>query len=82
MTTIPWFFYMFKIVTAKGRKLRKLGGDLEAQKQNIASSKRVSATRGYATPATRGTSLGPSQWLPWPVFSKNRKQAAFRVLKI
>jgi hypothetical protein len=34
---------------------------------------RVRATRGYATPATRGTSLGPPQRLPWPIFSKNKK---------
>jgi hypothetical protein len=36
------------------------------------SIKRVRATRGYATPATRGTSPRPPWRLPWPVFSKNR----------
>jgi hypothetical protein len=43
---------------------------------------RVRATLGYATPATRGTSPGPSQRLPWPVFSKNMKQGALRVWNI
>jgi hypothetical protein len=39
MTTIPWFFFMFKIVMDRGRILKKLGGDLEAQKQNVVPSK-------------------------------------------
>jgi hypothetical protein len=30
---------MFKVVMAKGRRLKKVGGDLEAQKQSVASSK-------------------------------------------
>jgi len=38
-----------------------------------ALQKRVRATHGYAIPATRGTSPGPPQRLPSPVFSKNRK---------
>jgi hypothetical protein len=28
---------MFKVIMAKGRKLKKLGGDLEAKKQNVDS---------------------------------------------
>jgi hypothetical protein len=32
MTTIPWFLLMFRVVMAKGRRLKKLGGDLEVQK--------------------------------------------------
>ncbi len=48
----------------------------------IAYILRVRATCGYVTPATRGTSPGPSQWLPWPVFSKNRKQVVLRVWNI
>jgi len=31
-----WFFKMLKVVMAKGRRLKKGGGDLEAQKQNVA----------------------------------------------
>jgi hypothetical protein len=31
---------------------------------------RVRATRGYATLVTRGTSPGPPQRLPWPVFQR------------
>jgi hypothetical protein len=27
-----WFFLMLKVVMAKGRRLKKSGGDLEAQK--------------------------------------------------
>jgi hypothetical protein len=34
---IWWFFSMFKVIMAKGRKLKKLGGDLEAKKQNVDS---------------------------------------------
>jgi hypothetical protein len=30
---------MLKVVMAKGRRLKKGGGDLEAQKQNVTSSK-------------------------------------------
>jgi hypothetical protein len=30
-----WFFLMLKFVMARGRKLKKGGGDLEAQKQNV-----------------------------------------------
>ncbi len=26
-----WFFLMFKVVMAKGKKLKKLGGDLKVQ---------------------------------------------------
>jgi len=33
-----WFFFMLKAVMAKGRKLKKGGGDLEVHKQNVASS--------------------------------------------
>jgi hypothetical protein len=32
-------FLMLKVTMAKGRKLKKGGGDLEAHKQNVASSK-------------------------------------------
>jgi hypothetical protein len=32
-----WFFKMLKVVMARGRRLKKGGGDLEAQKQNVAS---------------------------------------------
>jgi len=32
-----WFFLMLKVVMAKGRKLKKGGGDLEVQKQNVTS---------------------------------------------
>jgi hypothetical protein len=28
---------MFKVIMAKGKKLKKVGGDLEAQKQNVIS---------------------------------------------
>jgi hypothetical protein len=30
---------MCKVIMAKGRRLKKVGGDLEAQKQNVISSK-------------------------------------------
>jgi hypothetical protein len=30
---------MFRVVMAKGRKLKKISGDLEVQKQNVASLK-------------------------------------------
>jgi hypothetical protein len=29
MTTISWFFLMLRVVMAKGRRLKKLGGDLK-----------------------------------------------------
>jgi hypothetical protein len=29
MTMIPWFFTNFKVVMARGRRLKKLGDDLE-----------------------------------------------------
>jgi hypothetical protein len=29
---------MFRVIMIKGRRLKKVGGDLEAQKQNVASS--------------------------------------------
>jgi hypothetical protein len=29
---------MFRVIMAKGRRLKKVGGDLEAQKQNVISS--------------------------------------------
>jgi hypothetical protein len=32
-------FLMLKVVMVKGRKLKKGGGDLEAHKQNVTSSK-------------------------------------------
>jgi hypothetical protein len=32
-----WFFLMLKVVMARGRRLKK-AGDLETQKQNVASS--------------------------------------------
>jgi hypothetical protein len=32
-----WFFLMLKVIMAKGRKLKKGGGDLEAQKQDVVS---------------------------------------------
>jgi hypothetical protein len=32
-------FLMLKVVMAKGRKLKKGGGDLEVHKQNVVSSK-------------------------------------------
>jgi hypothetical protein len=31
------FFLMFKVVMARGRKLKKIGGDLEVWKKNVAS---------------------------------------------
>jgi hypothetical protein len=31
------FFIMLKVVIAKGRRLKKGGGDLEVHKQNVAS---------------------------------------------
>jgi hypothetical protein len=30
---------MFRVIVAKGRRLKKVGGDLEVHKQNVASSK-------------------------------------------
>jgi hypothetical protein len=33
------FFSMFKVVMARGRKLKKIGGDLEVRKKNVASLK-------------------------------------------
>jgi hypothetical protein len=30
-----WFFKMLKVVMARGRRLKKSGGDLEVQKQNV-----------------------------------------------
>jgi hypothetical protein len=33
-----WFFLILKVVMARGRRLKKNGGDLEAQKQNVVSS--------------------------------------------
>jgi hypothetical protein len=33
-----WFFFMLKVVIARGKRLKK-GGDLEAQNKNVASSK-------------------------------------------
>jgi hypothetical protein len=41
-----WFFLMLKVVMAKGRKLKKGGGDLEAQKQNVASVESTIGTWG------------------------------------
>jgi hypothetical protein len=34
-----WFFLMLKVVMAKGKRLKKGGGDLEVHKQNVVSSK-------------------------------------------
>jgi len=34
-----WFFLMLEVVMARGRRLKKGGGDLEFQKQNVVSSK-------------------------------------------
>ncbi len=34
---ILWDLKMFKAVMARGRRLKNVGGDLEAQKQNVAS---------------------------------------------
>jgi hypothetical protein len=34
-------FLMLKVVMAKGRRLKKGGGDLEVQKQNVVSSKKT-----------------------------------------
>ncbi len=36
---ILWDFKKFKVIMARGRRLKKVGGDLEAQKQNVASLK-------------------------------------------
>ncbi len=33
---IWWYLKMFKVVMARGRRLKKVGGDLEAQKKNVA----------------------------------------------
>jgi hypothetical protein len=33
-----WFVLMLKVIMARGRKVKKGGGDLEAHKQNVASS--------------------------------------------
>jgi len=30
-----WFFLMLKVIMVRGRKLKKNGGDLEVQKQNV-----------------------------------------------
>ncbi len=35
----PMVFFMFKVVMARGRRLKKLGGDLKAHKQNVSSTK-------------------------------------------
>jgi hypothetical protein len=32
---------MFRVTMAKGRKLKKVGGDLEAHKQNVVSSEPI-----------------------------------------
>ncbi len=34
---ISQFLKMFKVVMARGKKLKKIGGDLEAQKQSVVS---------------------------------------------
>jgi hypothetical protein len=34
---ISWFQKMFKVVMVRGRRLKKVGGDLEVQKQNVVS---------------------------------------------
>jgi hypothetical protein len=34
---VSWFLKMFKVVMFRGRRLKKLGGDMEGQKQNVAS---------------------------------------------
>jgi hypothetical protein len=34
-----WFFLLLKVVMARGRRLKKGGGDLEIHKQNVTPSK-------------------------------------------
>jgi hypothetical protein len=34
---IWWYLKMFKVIIARRRRLKKVGGDLEAQKQNVVS---------------------------------------------
>jgi len=34
-----WFFLLMKVIMARGKRLKKGGGDLEVQKQNVASLK-------------------------------------------
>ncbi len=34
-------FFVLKVIMARGRRLKKSGGDLEVQKKNVASSKQT-----------------------------------------
>jgi hypothetical protein len=36
-----WYFFVLKVIMTRGRRLKKCGGDLEAQKQNVVSSKQT-----------------------------------------
>jgi len=48
-----WFFLMLKVVMARGRNLKKGGGDLKVHKQNIISLEQIITEQNVASSKMR-----------------------------